>query len=88
MIAVFLIFVFLAGVFVITFDQMKDVYVLLGRVIRKTADSFKGTDITDHFGVSLSTVNRTIRQLRKEGLIEYSGSKKTGGYHAIEPPTA
>ena len=54
----------------------------------KSHPDCKGTDITDHFGVSLSTVNRTIRQLRKEGLIEYSGSKKTGGYHAIEPPTA
>lgn len=54
----------------------------------KSHPDCKGTDIMDHFGVSLSTVNRTIRQLRKEGLIEYSGSKKTGGYHAIEPPTA
>ena len=29
---------------------------------------------------SLSTVNRILAQLKKEGLIEYVGSKKTGGY--------
>ena len=54
----------------------------------KSHPDCKGTDIMDHFGVSLSTVNRTLRQLRKEDLIEYVGSKKTGGYHVIEPPTA
>ena len=40
----------------------------------------KGSDITDHFHTSLSTVNRILAQLKEEGLIEYVGSKKTGGY--------
>jgi predicted transcriptional regulator len=40
----------------------------------------KGTDIVQFCRLSLSTVNRILKQLRDEGLIEYSGSKKTGGY--------
>jgi len=38
--------------------------------------------------ISQATVNRILKKLKDEGLIEYVGSKKTGGYHAIEPPTA
>lgn len=53
----------------------------------KSHPDCKGNETTDWFGVSLSTVNRIIRQLRKDGLVEYSGSKKTGGYHAIDSPT-
>ena len=34
--------------------------------------------------LSQSTVNRILKQLRDEGLIEYSGSKKTGGYRVME----
>lgn len=45
----------------------------------------KGSDIANHFHVSQSTVNRTLKQFRKQGLIEYVGSKKTGGYRAIPP---
>ena len=44
----------------------------------------KGSEIEVHFRVSLSTVNRILRQLREEGLIEYTGSKKTGGYRVVE----
>ena len=40
----------------------------------------KGSDIMDYFHTSLSTVNRILAQLKEEGLIEYVGSKKTGGY--------
>lgn len=40
----------------------------------------KGSDITQFCRLSLSTVNRTLKQLRDEGLIEYTGCKKTGGY--------
>ncbi|MBR6174064.1 MAG: MarR family transcriptional regulator [Bacteroidales bacterium] len=40
----------------------------------------KGSDIADHLHVSLSTVNRILAQLKAEGLVEYVGSKKTGGY--------
>lgn len=47
MTAVFLLLVFLAGLFVFTFDGMKDVYGVLLTIIKKTAESFKGTDLTD-----------------------------------------
>ncbi len=40
----------------------------------------KGTDIVQFCRLSLSTVNRILKQLKDEGLIEYTGSKKTGGY--------
>lgn len=43
----------------------------------------KSTDLTGQFHVSLSTVNRILRQLKAEGLITYEGSKKTGGYRAV-----
>ncbi|MBO7647423.1 MAG: winged helix-turn-helix transcriptional regulator [Bacteroidales bacterium] len=35
-------------------------------------------------GFSHSTVNRILGQLKKEGLIEYRGSKKKGGYFVVE----
>ncbi len=34
-----------------------------------------------HF--SQSTVNRILGQLKADGLIEYDGSKKTGGYRVV-----
>ena len=43
----------------------------------------KGSDITQFCGLSLSTVNRILAQLKEEGLVEYVGSKKTGGYRAV-----
>ena len=33
---------------------------------------------------SRASIMRAISQLKKDGLIEYRGSKKTGGYYAIE----
>lgn len=45
----------------------------------------KGSDIANHIQVSLSTVNRILAQLKAEGLVEYVGSKKTGGYRVIPP---
>jgi hypothetical protein len=33
---------------------------------------------------SQSTVNRILAQLKKEGLVEYQGSKKKGGYYVVE----
>jgi hypothetical protein len=33
--------------------------------------------------LSLSTVNRILKQLKDEHRIEYTGSKKTGGYHTL-----
>jgi len=43
----------------------------------------KSSDLTGQFRISLSTVNRILRQLKADGLIEYVGSKKTGGYSAV-----
>ncbi|MBR4135193.1 MAG: winged helix-turn-helix transcriptional regulator, partial [Bacteroidales bacterium] len=41
-------------------------------------------DIKKNRNVSQSTVNRILGQLKKEGLIEYQGSKKYGGYKIVE----
>ena len=35
-------------------------------------------------GKSRRTVERAVAQLKKEGVIEYRGSKKTGGYYLVE----
>lgn len=35
-------------------------------------------------GKSKPTVERAVVQLKKEGIIEYHGSKKTGGYYVVE----
>lgn len=43
----------------------------------------KSSDLTGQFHISLSTVNRILRQLKADGLITYEGSKKTGGYRAV-----
>ena len=43
----------------------------------------KNPDITEHFHLSQSTVNRILRQLKEEGLITYEGAKKTGGYRVV-----
>ena len=44
----------------------------------------KNPAISEKTKISVGTVNRILAQLRKEGLIEYVGSKKTGGYHVKE----
>ncbi len=41
-------------------------------------------EIKKNRSISLSTVNRILADLKKEGLIEYVGSKKTGGYRTVE----
>lgn len=41
-------------------------------------------DIVAATGFSLSTVERCISELKKQGLIEHTGSKKLGGYFAVE----
>ena len=50
----------------------------------KTHPGCKTQAIATALSCSSSTAERTIAQLRKEGLIEYSGSKKTGGYHVVK----
>lgn len=41
-------------------------------------------DIVDVTTIPKSTVSRILTELKKEGLIEYVGSKKTGGYHVAD----
>ena len=43
-------------------------------------------DIVSATGFSLSTVERSIVELKQQGLIEHTGSKKTGGYKAVNNP--
>ena len=42
------------------------------------------SDIQKYRRVSTATVNRILAQLKQDGLIEYVGSKKTGGYRVVE----
>lgn len=41
------------------------------------------TDVVAKTGFSLSTVERSISELKKQGLIRHTGSKKSGGYYAV-----
>ena len=43
-----------------------------------------GTAIVSAIDKSRASIMRAIAQLKKDGLVEYRGSKKTGGYYAIE----
>ena len=45
----------------------------------------KATLLVEKTRIPLSTVNRILAELKKEGLIEYTGSKKTGGYRVVTP---
>lgn len=42
------------------------------------------TEIISHTSYSSSTVERCLAELRKQGFIQYVGSKKTGGYRVVE----
>jgi hypothetical protein len=42
----------------------------------------RSTEIVANVGYKLSTTERCLSELRKKGLVEYVGSKKTGGYQA------
>ena len=44
------------------------------------------SEIKKNRSLSQSTVNRILKQLKDQGLIEYVGAKKTGGYRAIDKP--
>ncbi len=46
----------------------------------------KSADIVAETSHSLSTVERCISELRKQGRITYVGSKKTGGYRVVNTP--
>ena len=43
-----------------------------------------GTAIVSAIDKSRASIMRAIAQLKKDGLIEYRGSKKTGGYYALD----
>ena len=42
------------------------------------------THIEDNLKIPAKTIERWIKQLKKEGKIEYRGSKKTGGYYPVD----
>lgn len=48
--------------------------------------SCRSTEIDPHTSFSLSTIERCLSELKKQGLIEYAGTKKNGGYHIIDIP--
>ena len=43
----------------------------------------RSTEITSETSISQSTVERCLAELRKQGRVEYEGSKKSGGYRAV-----
>ena len=46
----------------------------------------RSAEITAGTSISQSTVERCLAELRKQGRIEYVGSKKNGGYEAVKTP--
>ena len=54
--------------------------------IEKHSDCNTG-DIIAGTKISLSTIERCISELKKQGLIEHTGSKKTGGYQVVNKQT-
>ena len=43
----------------------------------------RSTELLSHTSFSQTTMDRCLFELKKEGLIEYTGSKKSGGYYPI-----
>ena len=46
----------------------------------------RSTEIMSYTSYSQTTMDRCLFELKKQGLIKYSGSKKKGGYYLIVPP--
>lgn len=46
----------------------------------------RSTKIMSYTSYSQTTMDRCLFELKKQGLIKYSGSKKKGGYYLIVPP--
>lgn len=46
----------------------------------------RSTELMSHTFYSQTTMERCLSDLKKRGLIEYSGSKKKGGYYLVNPP--
>ncbi|MBR4637407.1 MAG: MarR family transcriptional regulator, partial [Bacteroidales bacterium] len=51
--------------------------------IRRHPDC-KASEISSGISIPTGSLNRILKQLKDEGLIEYTGSKKTGGYRVKE----
>lgn len=49
----------------------------------KSRPGIKKTELVALFGKSRPTIERAVAKLKKQGLIEYRGSKKTGGYYPL-----
>ena len=64
--------------FAIDNDKVKTVYRLIAR-----NPEISAVKIMERTHFSQSTVNRILGQLKADGLIEYAGSKKTGGYRVV-----
>ena len=48
----------------------------------------KLNDIVSGTQIPKSTVTRYLKEMQDEGLIEYTGSKKTGGYRVRQQPSS
>ena len=48
----------------------------------KSRPGVKNVELVKIIGKSKPTIERAIALLKQQGLIEYRGSKKTGGYYA------
>ena len=46
----------------------------------------RSTEIVAHAPYPKTTMERCLATLKKQGLVEYTGSKKTGGYRAVDIP--
>lgn len=46
----------------------------------------RSTELMSHTSYSQTTIERSLSDLKKRGVIEYSGSKKTGGYRVVGTP--
>lgn len=52
----------------------------------RTHPNCRSTEIISHTSYSLSTMERCLAVLKKQGLIVYTGSKKYGGYTVVDSP--
>ena len=59
-------------------DKTKELYRLIAN--NPGISAIKLSEMT---GISSSTLNRNLNQLKAKGLITYEGSKKTGGYKVV-----
>jgi uncharacterized membrane protein len=47
----------------------------------------RSTELISHTSYPKTTMDRCLYELKKRGKIQYSGSKKFGGYHIVNTPT-